>query len=45
MWTFAEQEDLHTWVDTMLEIFWTGAAAPTSGPFATAPKKKSHKEK
>lgn len=44
MWTFAEQEDLHTWVDTMLEIFWTGAHSPSQSK-ALTPKKKSQKEK
>jgi AcrR family transcriptional regulator len=44
MWTFAEQEDLHVWVDTMLEIFWTGAHAPSQS-MAPTPKKKSPEEK
>lgn len=44
MWTFAEQEDIHTWIDTMLDIFWTGAIAPLP-PQTLASKKKSPKEK
>lgn len=44
MWTFAEQEDLHSWVDVMLEIFWTGATAPVQSQAPTT-KKKSQKEK
>ena len=44
MWTFAEREDLHAWVDVMLEIFWTGTTAPQKSP-APTPRKRSLKEK
>ena len=40
MWTFAVQEDLHAWVDVMLELFWKGAMTPT----APSPTSKSTKE-
>jgi AcrR family transcriptional regulator len=41
LWTFTEQEDLHEWVDVMLELFWKGARAPG----CSAPQEKHTKEK
>jgi hypothetical protein len=28
IWTLTPGEDLHEWIDTMIELFWSGAVAP-----------------